>query len=89
MLSGLIRGRLGVVYSSQDNMMKALVIAIRFAFFRKQFGPPGEPEIPIINYQLHQTRLIPNFAICLALRATFKRIIDYLKIGLPLYKEDP
>jgi acyl-CoA oxidase len=40
----------------------ALTIAIRYAFERKQFGPPGKPEIPIIQYPTHQRRLMPLLA---------------------------
>lgn len=71
----LSAGRVGIIGMSLLNMEKALVIAIRYACVRKQFGPDandsaneinrstGQPkEWPIIEYQSHQWRLIPYLA---------------------------
>lgn len=71
----LSAGRVGIIGMSLLNMEKALVIAIRYACVRKQFGPDaqdsaheinqstGTPkEWPIIEYQTHQWRLIPYLA---------------------------
>lgn len=66
----LSAGRVGIIGMSLLNMEKALVIAMRYACVRKQFGPdasdPGhnqrQPEWPIIEYQTHQWRLFPYLA---------------------------
>lgn len=67
----LSAGRVGIIGMSILNMEKALVIAIRYAHLRKQFGPEGsgdsqqpgsQKEWPIIDYQSHQWRLFPYLA---------------------------
>ena len=75
MLSALMRGRTSVASSSEANLRHALTASIRWAAIRKQFGGPGKPESPILNYQLTRSRLMPNlanlFAINAALEVTF------------------
>jgi acyl-CoA oxidase len=39
-----------------------LTIAIKYSDQRKQFGPEGAPEVPILNYRTHQRRLMPLLA---------------------------
>ena len=74
----LSAGRVGIIGMSILNMEKALVIALRYAHIRKQFGPDASDpagqqhltdgtsqtvrEWPIIEYQSHQWRLIPYLA---------------------------
>lgn len=70
----LSAGRVGIIGMSLLNMEKALVIAIRYACVRSQFGPDSaDPahkqspdgnikEWPIIEYQTHQWRLFPYLA---------------------------
>ena len=40
----------------------ALSIAILYGAKRRQFGPAGELETPILDYQTHQRRLMPRLA---------------------------
>lgn len=68
----LSAGRVGIIGMSILNMEKALVIAMRYAYVRKQFGPEADDsnakqagtikEWPIIEYQSHQWRLFPYLA---------------------------
>ena len=69
MLSSLIRGRTSVAYSSESNLRHALTASIRWASIRKQFGGPGKPESPILDYQLTRSRLMPNLANLFAINA--------------------
>lgn len=46
----------------------ALTIAIRYGLSRKAFGPPGKPETRLLDYPLHQWRLIPHLASTIALQ---------------------
>ena len=39
-----------------------LTIALRYGDQRRQFGPAGQPETVILDYQTHQRRLIPLLA---------------------------
>jgi acyl-CoA oxidase len=63
----LTGGRIVLSGHSLSICKVALTIAIRYAFARKQFGPPGKPEIAIINYPTHQRRLMPLLARTIAL----------------------
>lgn len=70
----LSAGRVGIIGMSILNMEKALVIAMRYACLRSQFGPDSSDpahkldesgalkEWPIIEYQTHQWRLFPYLA---------------------------
>jgi acyl-CoA oxidase len=58
----LITGRVSMVVDSGSVARKALTIALRYAAVRRQFGRPGEPETKLIDYVIHQYRLIPLLA---------------------------
>lgn len=60
-LLALSATRVGVIISSELFGTKALTIAVRYAGVRKQFGP-GDVEIPILEYQTQQYRLLPHLA---------------------------
>ncbi|MFY0653710.1 MAG: acyl-CoA dehydrogenase family protein [Cyclobacteriaceae bacterium] len=62
MLATLVGGRIGVPRAGLSAAKSALTIAIRYGDKRKQFGPSGKPEIPILNYRTHQRRLLPLLA---------------------------
>ncbi len=52
----LLFGRTSIIRESAEMAKKALVIAIRYAVVRRQFG--GEVERQIMDYKTHQYRLI-------------------------------
>ncbi|KAK7910298.1 hypothetical protein WMY93_014982 [Mugilogobius chulae] len=66
-LGALSGGRMSVTRVTLVNLKLALTIAIRFSATRKQFGPKDTEEIPILEYQLQQWRLIPYLAAAYAL----------------------
>lgn len=66
-LGSLSLGRMGVISMSVANLQMCLPIAIRYAAIRRQFGPQGKEEVPILEYQLHQWRLLPYLAATYAL----------------------
>jgi len=51
-LGSLSVGRLSIVNICAAYITKAVPIAIRYTGVRKQFGPPNEGEIPVLEYQL-------------------------------------
>ncbi|KAI4461789.1 electron transport oxidoreductase [Holotrichia oblita] len=61
-LGGLSTGRVNITHIAYIYLSKAITIAIRYAGVRKQFGPDDKEELPIIEYQLHQHRLLPYLA---------------------------
>ncbi|XP_074028511.1 peroxisomal acyl-coenzyme A oxidase 3 [Leptinotarsa decemlineata] len=67
-LGSLSAGRVNIACICETLGLKALTIALRYAAVRKQFGPEGESEIPILEYQSHCLRLIPYLAAAYVLR---------------------
>lgn len=87
----LSAGRVGIIGMSLLNMEKALVIAIRYACLRRQFGPDAQDsghqknadqsvrEWPIIEYQTHQWRLFPYLAAAFVQHHFYKLLFgDYI-----------
>ena len=62
MLGTLVGGRIGIPRSALAAAKSGLTIAIRYSDQRKQFGPEGGSEVPILNYRMHQRRLLPHLA---------------------------
>lgn len=59
----LINGRVSMVGDSGNISKKALTIAIRYAAIRRQFGGnSSEPETKLLDYVIHQHRLMPLLA---------------------------
>ncbi len=67
MLGTLVGGRIGIPRSALSASKSALSIAIQYGDQRRQFGPEGAAEVPILNYRTHQRRLIPLLANAYAL----------------------
>ncbi|XP_071443001.1 peroxisomal acyl-coenzyme A oxidase 3-like isoform X2 [Hetaerina americana] len=75
-LGSLSAGRVAIVNLCSSNMSKAIVIAVRYSAVRKQFGPPTPSnasgrlptELPVIEYQLQQWRLLPLLAAAYAMK---------------------
>ncbi|WP_291786020.1 acyl-CoA dehydrogenase [Cecembia sp.] len=72
MLGTLVGGRIGIPRSALSASKTGLTIAIRYGNRRKQFGPVGGEEVPILNYRMHQRRLIPPLATVYALHFSLK-----------------
>ncbi len=63
MLGTLIRGRVSVGATAGAAARKALTLAMRYALIRKQFeAPDGTHEITILDYRVHQRKLLPLLA---------------------------
>lgn len=68
-LESFSAGRIGIMQESSNTLSHAVVIAVRYAALRKQFGPDlNGPETPIIEYQLHQWRIFPYLAAACVLK---------------------
>ncbi|SCX92648.1 acyl-CoA dehydrogenase family protein [Flavobacterium caeni] len=58
MLGTLVGGRIGIPRSALSAAKSGLAIAIKYGDTRRQFGPDGGSETPILNYRVHQRRLL-------------------------------
>ena len=80
MLGTLVAGRISIAAASQAVAKKALVIAVRYAAGRRQFGPAGGPEVPVLDYLALQRELLPRlartYATALAVRDLIRRHAD-------------
>lgn len=76
MLGTLVGGRIGIPRSGLSAAKTGLTIAIKYGDQRKQFGPEGGSEIPILNYSTHQRRLMPLLANAYALHFTLQYLTE-------------
>lgn len=80
MLGTLVGGRIGIPRSALSASKTGLTIAIRYGEKRKQFGPEGGEEVPILNYRMHQRRLMPplakSYALHFGLKYLTQRFLD-------------
>ncbi len=67
MLGTLVGGRIGIPRAGLSATKSGLTITIRYSDTRRQFGPEGGAEVPILNYRTHQRRLMPLLANAYAL----------------------
>ncbi|KAM7157652.1 peroxisomal acyl-coenzyme A oxidase 3 isoform 1-T6 [Molossus nigricans] len=66
-LGSLSSGRVCIVTVATTNLTLAMCIALRFSATRRQFGPADGEELPVLEYQLQQWRLLPYLAATYAL----------------------
>ncbi|XP_061921735.1 peroxisomal acyl-coenzyme A oxidase 3-like isoform X1 [Entelurus aequoreus] len=80
-LGALSGGRVSITRMALVNLKLALTVAIRFSATRRQFGPKDMEEIPVLEYQLQQWRLIPYLAAAYALehfsRSIFMNFVEF------------
>jgi len=62
MLRTLVMGRVSIAAAAVSASKVGLTIAVRYAAERRQFGPEGAPELPILDYPLVQRALMPALA---------------------------
>jgi len=67
MLGTLVGGRLSVGLAALSASKTALTIAVRYTDRRRQFGPEGLAEMPVLDYLSLQRRLLPRLAATYAL----------------------
>ncbi len=76
MLGTLVAGRLGISAAGISAAKSALAIATRYSAQRRQFGPAGQAEIPILNYRMQQRALMPRIASAYALTFGLHEVMD-------------
>jgi len=79
MLGTLIQGRISVGGAAISATKAALATAIRHGLRRRQFGPPdSSEEVPLLDYRVHQRRLLPPLARTYALHFTQQGVVEEL-----------
>jgi acyl-CoA oxidase len=76
MLGTLVGGRIGIPRSGNAASKLGLAIAIKYGDKRRQFGPEGSAEVPILNYRTHQRRLMPLLANTFALHFSLQYLTE-------------
>jgi acyl-CoA oxidase len=74
MLGTLVQGRVSVCGAGIGASKVALTMAVRHALERRQFGPPGGDEAVLLDYRVHQRRLLPALATTYALHFAQDRL---------------
>ena len=85
MIGTLVGGRIGVGAAAVNVAKSALTIAIRYAHRRRQFGSAPGAESLLIDYPIHQERLIPRLATTYAYHFAYEALIEDFADGT----EDP
>jgi acyl-CoA oxidase len=79
MLGTLIQGRISVCGASVGAAKTALTIAVRYGNRRRQFTAPGsDDEVLLLDYRLHQRRLLPRLATTYALHFAQETLVAEL-----------
>lgn len=73
-LASLSGGRISVASGALNQAKIGLSIAIRYSLTRRAFGPPGKPETRLLDYPLHQRRLIPLLATTVTMQIIHNRL---------------
>ncbi len=76
MLGTLVGGRITIGLSALSAAKGALTIAVRYGNRRRQFGPEGGNETPLLDYRTHQRRLLPALATSVVLDLALSRLVD-------------
>jgi acyl-CoA oxidase len=89
MLGTLVQGRISISGAGISASKLALVIAVRYAERRRQFGPPDEEgEAVLFDYRAHRRRLLPRLARIYALHAAQQGLIDGLHEAFGDFSEE-
>ncbi len=79
MLGTLVQGRVSVGGAAISATKSALTIAVRHGARRRQFGPPdSDEELPLLDFRVHQRRLLPPLATTYALHFAQEGVVAEL-----------
>jgi len=76
MIGTLVQGRVSVAAAAVSASKSALAIAVRYGQRRRQFGPPGKEEGLLLDYPLHQRRLMPALATTYAMHFAVRHLVE-------------
>ncbi|HUG42363.1 MAG TPA: acyl-CoA dehydrogenase [Longimicrobiales bacterium] len=75
MIGTLVAGRISIAAAANSAAKVGLATAVRYTDRRRQFGPAGEPEIPVLDYLHVQRRIIPRLATTYALHFALRSLV--------------
>ncbi|CAN5743505.1 acyl-CoA dehydrogenase [soil metagenome] len=75
MLGTLVTGRISLASAAVSAGKTALAISIPYSATRRQFGPSGAPEVPVLDYLTQQRLLLPRLAESYALHFAVRDLI--------------
>lgn len=79
MLGTLVRGRISVAGGAGAATRSALTLAITYAGHRRQFAPPGgDGEVILLDYRVHQRKLLPALAKSYALQIAQNELVSLM-----------
>ena len=81
MLGTLVGGRISIAAASISVAKTGLAIAVRYSENRRQFGPSGEAEVPILDYLTQQRALLPALATTYGLHFAVRDLIGEIRLG--------
>ncbi|XP_075400762.1 peroxisomal acyl-coenzyme A oxidase 3-like isoform X2 [Tenrec ecaudatus] len=88
-LGSLSAGRVSIMNMSVTNLKLAVCIALRFSATRRQFGPSDAEEVPVLEYQQQQWRLLPYLAATFALHHFSRSLyVDLMELQRSLHRQD-
>ncbi|MEX0892124.1 MAG: acyl-CoA dehydrogenase [Gemmatimonadota bacterium] len=76
MLGTLVAGRISIAAASVSASKTGLTIAVRYSAARRQFGPEGAGEVPILDYLTQQRLLLPRLGAAYALHFASRELIE-------------
>lgn len=76
MIGTLIAGRISIAAAANAAAKVGLTTAVRYTARRRQFGPAGESEIPVLDYLDVQRRTMPRLATSYALHFALRRLVE-------------
>jgi acyl-CoA oxidase len=71
----LVAGRISIAGASVNAAKSGLTIAVRYTARRRQFGPEGGAEQPVLDYRAVQRRLLPALAATYAFDTAMKDLV--------------
>jgi acyl-CoA oxidase len=76
MLGTLVTGRISIAAAAVSAGKSALAIAVPYSAARRQFGPSGAPEVPVLEYLTQQRLLLPRIAESYALHFAIRDLVQ-------------
>jgi acyl-CoA oxidase len=71
----LVAGRVSIAAASVNAAKSGLTIATRYTSERRQFGPEGATEQPVLDYRAMQRRIMPAIASTIAMDIAMKDLV--------------